>query len=219
MKSKILSVVFGVAIFLLIISFSIALPIYCRFFYYLQIDSLNLPKTTGYSYQTIKTAFDDVMNYLTLPNYAFGTGTLSYTTEGASHFADCKKLFTLDTVVLLVSFALVITFIILEKKKILAFSRPFGMHVAFTASISIFVVFALLIGLVSINFDKAFVIFHKIFFPGKDNWQFSPLDEIIFILPQQFFMNCAILIASSIIVITLIIIIFQLIKRKKLKNR
>ena len=75
-----------------------------------------------------------------------------------------------------------------------------------------------LIGLVSINFDKAFVIFHKIFFPGKDNWMFGPGDQIINALPQQFFMNCAILIASSIVITCSTIIIVQLIKRKKAKQ-
>ena len=92
------------------------------------------------------------------------------------------------------------------------------MHVGFTSAVSIFIVFLVLIGLVSIDFSKAFVIFHKIFFPGKDNWQFSQDDEIINILPQEFFMSCAILIAVSIIAISLIIIIFQLIKRKKARK-
>ncbi|MBQ9756038.1 MAG: TIGR01906 family membrane protein [Clostridia bacterium] len=218
MKNKIFTVIFGVAIFFLIISFSIALPIYCRFFYYMQINSLNLPEKTGYSYGAIKWAFDDVMNFLTLPNYPFGTGSLSFTKEGASHFADCKALFTLDTVVLIVSFILVLTMMFLEKFKKISFCRPFGMHVGFTSAVSIFIVFLVLIGLVSIDFSKAFVIFHKIFFPGKDNWQFSQDDEIINILPQEFFMSCAILIAVSIIAISLIIIIFQLIKRKKARK-
>ena len=219
MKNKLLTILFGISIFLLIVSFSIALPIYCRFFYYLQINTLNLPKNTGYDYSTIKTAFDDVMNYLTLPWCEFGTGSLSYTTEGKAHFADCKGLFMLDTVVLIISFVLVLVFAILERKNILKFNRPFGMHVAFTSSISIFGFFIILIGLVSIDFEKAFVIFHKIFFPGKDNWQFTQADEIINILPQQFFMNCAILIASSIVIICILIITVQLVKKKRMKNK
>ena len=218
MKNKFLTVVFGISILLLIISFSIALPIYCRFFYYMQIDGLKLTENTGYSYQTIKTAFDQVMNYLTIPWCAFGTGSLSYTPEGKAHFADCKVLFMLDTIVLILSLAVVIVLFVLERKKKVNFCRPFGMHVAFTSAISIFALFIILIGLVSINFEKAFVIFHKIFFPGKENWQFTQADEIINILPQQFFMNCAILIASSIILICLAIIITQCVLRKKAKK-
>ena len=64
--------------------------------------------------------------------------------------------------------------------------------------------FALIGGLVAINFDVAFEIFHKIFFPGKDNWLFSWYkDAIIRILPQDFFMNCAILIFVSIVTLCL----------------
>ena len=69
-----LTALFIVSIFVLIITFSIGLPIYCRFFYYLQINPLNIPEITGYDYAQIKYAYDQVLNYLTLPNAAFGTG-------------------------------------------------------------------------------------------------------------------------------------------------
>lgn len=67
MKSKIISILFAIALGLLIITFSIGLPIYLRFFYYLHIPALNLEQTSGYTYAQIKTAYDQVLNYLTLP--------------------------------------------------------------------------------------------------------------------------------------------------------
>ena len=192
MKNKLLTAIFGVAVFFFIITFSIALPIYCRFFYYLQINALNLPQRTGLSYDAIKFAFDDVMNYLTLPWCEFGTGTLSYTQDGKAHFADCKSLFNLNLIVLLISSSVMITLLVLSKKKKVEFCRPFGMNISFISAISIFVVAGILGLIVSIDFDKAFVVFHHIFFPGKDNWQFTQDDQIINILPQEFFMSCAI---------------------------
>ncbi|MBQ7327319.1 MAG: DUF1461 domain-containing protein, partial [Clostridia bacterium] len=63
-----------------------------------------------------------------------------------------------------------------------------------------------------------FRIFHTIFFPGKDNWLFSWYeDEIIRILPQNFFMNCAILIFVSIVLLCLACIILSLIPRWRAK--
>jgi integral membrane protein (TIGR01906 family) len=54
--------------------------------------------------------------------------------------------------------------------------------------------------LAAVDFDRAFVIFHKIFFPGKSNWLFDyDADQIIRVLPQDFFMNCAILIGAGLI--------------------
>ncbi len=219
MKNKILTAIFGVAVFFFIITVSIGLPIYLRFFYYLQIDSLSLPQKTGLSHLEIRTAFDDVMNFLTLPNYPFGTGALSYTEAGKAHFVDCKVLFNLNLAVLLISTAIIVTLLALSRFKFFSFCRPFKMNVAFISAISIFIVIAVLFGLVAIDFENAFVVFHKIFFPGKDNWQFTDADEIIKILPQEFFMNCAILIGVGIVCISLSIIIFQLVKKAKNSNK
>ena len=211
-----LTVIFAVAVFLLIITASIALPIYLRFFYYLQIEPLGLTTSSGHDYETIKAAYDEVLNFLTLPNVPFGTGVFKYTESGMAHFYDCKVLFNLNLIVLIVSAALSISLLILNKKKIILLCRPFGMSAAFISAVSIFAFFGVLIILVSIDFDAAFTAFHHIFFPGKDNWLFDPrYDQILRILPQEFFMSCAILIASSIVIISVSIIVYGLIKRKK----
>ncbi len=220
MKSKFFTIVFGVALFFFILSFSIALPIYCRFFYYLHIEGLSLPQTTGYSYAQIKLAYDEVLNYLTLPNMPFGTGVFNYTQSGAEHFADCKILFDINLAFLIVSsIALIITFILIKLKKI-ALYRPFNMHVAFISAISIFAIIFIIGIFVMVDFSSAFTTFHHIFFPNKTNWVFDPNEtEIILALPEQFFLNCAILIGSSIFIFCLSIIIYQLIKRKTIKNK
>ena len=50
------------------------------------------------------------------------------------------------------------------------------------------------------NFDRAFTMFHSLFFPSKDNWIFDPaLDPIITLMPEEFFRNCAILILAVLI--------------------
>ena len=80
--------------------------------------------------------------------------------------------------------------------------RPFGMNITFSSGAFTLGGFALIGGLVALDFDTAFTIFHKMFFPGKDNWLFNPYtDGVIMILPQDFFMNCAILIFSSIVLL------------------
>lgn len=220
MKNKVLSTIFGIAVFFLLITAAIALPIYLRFFYYIHINALKLPEETGKSYAEIKAAFDEVMNYLTLPNAKFGTGVFPYTEEGASHFADCKKLFTLNSSVLIVSAIVTIILIVLDKSKKITILRPAGLSPAFYSAVFA-VILPLVIGLLAaIDFDKAFVIFHKIFFPGKTNWEFSPDgNAIITVLPQEFFRNCAILIGTGLIIFSASIIIYQLKKRKRLAQK
>ncbi len=212
-----LTAIIGLAIFFLIITFGIGLPIYCRFFYYLQIEPLGLPQATGYDYATIKSAYDEVLNFLTL-GAPFGTGVFKYTQSGMEHFVDCKVLFDLNAIALGASALITFLLLLLNKLKLIKLARPFNMSVAFISAVAILVVAVILVGLVAIDFNNAFTVFHLIFFPGKDNWQFSYADEIIKALPQQFFMNCAILIASAIVITVVTIITVQLLKRRKNKK-
>ena len=219
MKNKIFSVFFGVALFLFIISFSIGLPIYCRFFYYAQINALSLPQQTGYSFEQIKEAYDQVLNYLTLPNQTFSTGVLKFNQSGAEHFKDCKILFYINFFALLLSSAFLILTFILTKKQKITLARPFNMSISFISALSILGALLIIGIVVSIDFTSAFNVFHHIFFAGKDNWLFNPNQmEVIKILPEQFFLNCAILIGASILVFCVTIITYQLIKRKKQNN-
>ncbi len=214
-----LTVIFIISLTLFILTFSIGLPIYCRFFYYIQIKTLKMEETTGWSYSTIKAAYDDVLNYLTLPNRPFGTGELKWTAEEAAHFADCKALFNLNLAGMIVSGAITLTLVLLNKFKVITLVRPMG-HRAYLLSAIIALALPLIIGaLAAIDFDKAFLIFHKIFFPGKDNWTFDyATEQIINVMPQEFFMNCAIIIGAGLIGFSAALITADLVLWRKEKN-
>ena len=75
--------------------------------------------------------------------------------------------------------------------------------------------FSLLIFIAALDFSQFFVLFHKVFFPGKTNWVFYPSeDEIINVLPEEFFRNCAIVIALSLVIICVV----NIIKDKKVET-
>ena len=216
MKNKILTAVFALTVALLILTVSIGLPIYFRPFYYAHIDGLHLPERTGYSYDTIKAAYDEMLDFCIYPWAEFGTGELPYSESGASHFADCKGLFILNGVVLILSAIALVVLIVLLKKGVFELVRPFGFDATFFSGAGLLTVFSVIALLASIDFSRAFVIFHTLFFPGKDNWLFNPYtDKIILVLPQEFFMNCAILIVSSIILLSLTFIILGIIGKVK----
>lgn len=210
-----LTIILIFSLLILMITFSIGLPIYFRPFYYLHINGLDMVENTRWSYEVIKEAYDDVLDFLVL-NRPFGTGELRYSSEGQSHFEDCKILFDLNFYCLLSSFIISTVIIILHKLKKIKIQRYLKFSPVFYSSI-IAILIPLVVGiLASIDFDKAFEIFHSIFFPGKDNWLFDPrTDQIILVMPQEFFRNCAILIGSSLLVITIISIVISIIKRKK----
>ena len=70
--------------------------------------------------------------------------------------------------------------------------------------------------LVAIDFDQAFIIFHKLFF-RNDFWIFDyQTDPVITILPETFFMHCFILIVLIIVVFALLCLIFYRYKQKQI---
>lgn len=196
MVKRAIVVIFAVALVLLVLTVSIGLPIYLRPFYYAHIDALELDRASGFTKAQIRTAYDEVLDYLTLPGKDFGTGELAHSAEGAAHFADCKVLFDLNAGVLLGSAVVAAAIFLLRKPCKLPSLR----RATFWAGIGALMLPVVVGSLAALDFDRAFVIFHHIFFPGKDNWVFDYFaDPIIRVLPQVFFMNCAIFIGAGLI--------------------
>lgn len=205
--SKPASLLCTVVLALLVLSFSISVPILFRPFYYVQINALNLPQRTGWSAETIREAYDQVLDFCVLGK-PFGTGQLAWSESGRSHFADVRGLFLTDFAVLGVSAAVCLLLTLLRRGGRIAFWRPLGRGAGFWAGAGTVAVTALLAGLASQNFDRAFVVFHALFFPGKDNWIFDPrTDEIILVMPEVFFRNCALLIGAALLVCCLLLIV------------
>lgn len=218
LKNRILTALMCLFIILLTITFSISLPIYIRPIYYAHIEPLNLEESTGKSKAQIIEAYDEVLDYLTLPGKEFGTGEFKHSQNGKSHFEDCKILFDINIITLVVSLLGIIVLCLFKQKKFYNFSRPFGLHFLFACGALPTALFLIIGAIASIDFDKAFEVFHKIFFYGKENWIFDYReDEIIKALPQEFFLNCAVIIAVSVILLSLALIVFGIIKSKKIK--
>lgn len=214
MKSnRFLSILFALALVLFLITAAISLPIYCRGFYYAHIGPMNLPERTGFTAEQIREAYDQVLDYLTAGK-PFGTGVFPHSADGAAHFADCKVLFDLNGHVLLLSGAVLLALLLLRK---FGKTDPYRLgrrSAAFWAAIFAVALPLVLGGLAALNFDRAFVIFHRIFFPGKTNWFFDwQTDGIILALPQDFFMHCALLIGGGLLLFSTAVLIFS---RKKI---
>ncbi len=199
-----------------ILTVSIAVPLVFRGFYYMQIDSLNLVEETGYSKEEIVEAFDDMMDFC-LFGGEFSTGTLKWSEDGKSHFEDVAKLFRLDFIVLFISGSGILIGYYLKKKKNILPMPFYGYGPKYWGSILLGNVFIIIDLIWARKYIAAFTIFHQIFFPGKTNWLFNPkTDEIINILPEEFFMNCAILIVVVMVIFCAAMIIIERRQYKKL---
>ena len=204
----------AISLFFFILTVSIGLPIYIRPFYYAHIEAMHLPESSGFTANEIRAAYDEVLDYLTLPGKTFGTGVMACSEAGEAHFVDCKVLFDLNAWVLIASaFSLIVLYFLRKKLGPYRLGRRSS---AFYAGISAVVLPVVLGGLAALDFDRAFVVFHRIFFPGKDNWVFDYYtDEIIRVLPQEFFMHCAILIAAGVLLQAVVILVWEFSRKRR----
>ena len=211
----------GLAIFiaLALLTAAIAAPILCRPFYYAHIGPLELEERTGLTEEEIKTAFNEMLDYC-LGAEEFSTGVLKWSESGKSHFTDVRVLFLLDLRVLAVSIVLLVVFNLILYRKRIKPAPLLGRGPAFWAGAGLGAVFLLIGALAALDFDRAFVVFHALFFPGKSNWLFDPnTDQIINILPQEFFRNCAILILAILVLGCAALILFDLLSKRRPRGR
>lgn len=218
--SKSLSVLQSVLTALLVLSGSIAAPLLCRPFYYAHIGPLGLAEYTGLTVGQIREAFDQVMDFCLGLRPDFSAGVLIWSKSGADHFADVRTLFLLDLWVLgLTLAALAVTVLYCRRNKV----RPYcflGRGPGFWAAVGLGTTFLVVGGLAALDFDRSFVLFHALFFPGKDNWIFDwRQDPVILILPEEFFQNCAILILALLLLWCAVLILADLWAGKRRKDR
>ena len=213
MKHKWMSALLILSLSLFAVSAGIAAPILSRGFYAAHVKSLCLAERTDWTEEEILGAYDDVMDFL-IHDGDFGTGVLKWSEDGKAHFTDVRGLFRLDLNLFLASGVLTAVLLILSTK--IRPARLGGRGPSFWSGIGVMALFAMVGALGAIDFDRAFTVFHHIFFPGKSNWLFDPdLDQIIQILPEVYFRNCAILAIGLIVLLCIVYILLG--KRKKIR--
>ena len=203
---KLLSVVTAIAVALALLTGAVAVPTLVRPIYYAHITALDLPEKSGMTQEEIIDAYDEVLDYCTGVTDEFSAGILPFSTEGADHFKDCRQLFLLDYWLFAASMAVLAAVIVYARKHRL--HRFLNRGPAFWGATGLSAALLIVGTAAATNFDKAFTLFHTLFFPGKDNWVlYANVDPIIRILPEEFFRNCAIVILGIIVVVTIVIVL------------
>ena len=190
MKRTLLGIVIAVLMLLAATALGLGFIHLTGFPYAADLDALDIPAASGVSREEARANYDAVMKFLSpFSDDAFSLPTFAWSTDGAAHFEDCKVIF--NGVYLAGGLAALMLVLI----------GLFGgyrdrrtLRVSGTATLAIPL---LLFAAVAIDFDGAFVLFHTVFFPGATNWIFdAAVDPIITILPAEFFLHCALVIAA-----------------------
>lgn len=197
-----------------ILTASIALPILVRPFYYAHIGPLGL-EDYGLTRVQITEAYDETLDYLIGCTDAYSAGVLPFSPDGAEHFRDVRGLFLLDLWAAGISGLLLLIWALVGRRCPLQPVRPLGRGFLFWGCADLAVGLLLVGGLAAADFNRAFTLFHTLFFPGKDNWLFDwRTDPIILFLPQTFFRNCAIFILAAVLLGCSACILYDLCRKK-----
>lgn len=183
MKQMILSVVLTI----FIITGSITFTLNFRILYYHDITALKIEQTSGLSRKTICENYNSLIDYNSVFSREPLKLTMKMSKEGRIHFQEVRKIFYAVQILLGISFlcSLFLGFRQMKQK---------NYHFLKTTSILTLTI-PLITGVtVSLFWNKAFVLFHKLLF-SNDYWIFDPcFDPIINILPDTFFFHCTVMI-------------------------
>ena len=178
---------------LTIISVSVVFTLAFRPLYYLDISALDISEQSGYPEEEIRENYDVLIDY----NMSFGEDKLEFPTlamsePGRIHFEEVRDIFNIFKYMAMAGAVLSIGGIVfcVRRKEYRYLKLTSILAVALPAVLGL---------LVALNWDWAFVTFHHIAF-DNDYWIFDPLtDPVITILPDTFFMHCALMILGCVV--------------------
>lgn len=194
-------IILGILFFLSLVGIGLAIALNFRPLYYWNIGWLDLEKSSGLTADVIKENYNALIDYCSpfcFKELCFPTLTASV--SGLSHFAEVKVIFN---IVYITGFASMILTIIWFSYKRRSRERNY-LKVCGIVSL---VIPVLLVLACIIDFDGLFIMFHKIVF-SNDDWIFDPkTDPIINLLPETYFMECALVIAATVIIGAAVVLI------------
>lgn len=147
---------------------------------------INVQKTyqiVNMSVWTIMKNYSQLLIYLISPfTKKLSMSDFPTSSSAAEHFYECKLLFQLALIVLIVG--IIIYFYLKRRKKLSYISLSRNAAIAFMINPLVVLPFALM------NFDSFFITFHHLLF-NNNNWLFDPAtDPIINVLTEEFFAGC-----------------------------
>lgn len=179
--------------------------------YYHDIKALDIESESGLTQSEIRENYDALIAYLTAPE----DGLLEFPTlpqsDGAQyHFYEVKQIFDLFKYVGIGCFVLGVAGIIL-----FAWKKWGVLYLKLTGILTVAI--PLVMGIVvGINWKWAFLTFHRLAF-SNNFWIFDPAtDPVILMLPDAYFMHCALLILGFVLAGALLCTVLYRVLRKRL---
>lgn len=221
--SRLIAVLWSLALFIVIFSFSIESVVYNMSFYRWHYKEHNIEQDTKMTLDELMIVTEKMVDYLkdkrdTLDMEAVIDGQMQevFGEREKSHMVDVKNMAVIMHRCMIVSvFILIISTIL-----ICIFKREWMItilsYIKFVF-LSVFILVAAIGVLLVIDFDKYFTIFHQIFFTN-DLWLLDPeTDILINMVPEIFFFTTAMLVIVVFAIFTTLAITLAQIIKKQIK--
>ncbi len=179
--------------FLFLVSFAVTVTLNFKPLYYMDMALLDIPGQSGYPAEMIRENFDILIAY----NNITYQGELAFqgmpmSSHGRIHFEEVKAVFSAFEWTCIICGTLFFAGAVIQWKR-----QDYG-FLKTTAVGSIAIPAVLAVFVIS-DWETAFVEFHELVF-DNDYWLFDPAtDPVITILPDTYFMHCALMIAALIV--------------------
>ncbi len=191
-KLRMTDILVGIIFTLFFISMGVIAAVNLRCVYYWDINYLNISKSSGLDESIIKENYDALIDY----NSPFFKGDLQFPSlpsspEALQHFSEVKNILVSFYYIAAIT-CILLAILILYKR------RKNNYHYLQVSAVTVLVIPIIVAVGCAINFDKVFILFHKIFF-RNNYWLFDPdTDPVITILPDTFFFHCLVVIIPDI---------------------
>lgn len=205
----------GIMVALFTIGLSVIISLNLRVIYSYSIDKYDLTRLGQLSKDALMNDYNILLNYLQNPfikKLKFNNFIMS--TNGEFHFYEVKKIFlNIYLIIIVILLAFIVIKFILRK-----YNKKFNLFKILNYGANTLIsIIAVLLASIFINFSKAFVVFHKIFF-NNDYWVFdSKTDPIIDVLPEEVFKLYAIIVIAFVLGFIILYKIFYY--KEKNKNK
>ncbi|MCD8028270.1 MAG: TIGR01906 family membrane protein [Erysipelotrichaceae bacterium] len=198
-NNRLRDIVLALLLTVFLICFAVTFTVFFKPLYYFDIDYLHIDQLVGMSKETLKANYDSLIAYQSIfyqGELVFSDFVMSET--GRIHFEEVKRIFEVVQVLMVVS-GIASAIMIVQNAKQREY-RYLKITPIFSIGIPAIIGF-----LAALDFDRAFVIFHQIFF-NNNYWIFdATTDPIIEALPETFFMHCFMMIIAIVIILSIIL--------------
>lgn len=192
MGKKISDIAGALILTLFLLSASVSFTLTFRPLYYLDVEILRIEETSGYTKAQIYENYNALIDYNLRPDQqTLRFPSFPMSENARIHFQEVKRIFQFFLKAA-AGTAVLLLFLIPWKKK----KRQHGYlkTAGILAPLLVLGAAAAIAG----NWDRAFVLFHELVFQN-DYWLFdAATDPVILILPDTFFLHCAVLILALI---------------------